>query len=77
MKNPLKNINANELVEMRRLAVEMYKQGFLDGFILSKYKDGKLTEKEVKNIWDEIEKIVWKKFKKRFIHNKAQKGGKK
>jgi hypothetical protein len=66
-KNPLGGVTASELIEMRRLAVEMFKEGYLEGFMKGK----NLKNREV--AWNKIEKDVWKCFKKKFIHHKGEK----
>jgi len=65
------------IIEMRKLSVEMYKEGYLEGYLHGRHPREKISEIKKFEIWKIIEKEVWKKFKKRFIHNRTQKGGKK
>ena len=73
------NIKLSEATDIQTLVINMYKEGYLDGYIRGLGKDPKeMTIKDKDNIWDTLRKKAKKDFQKfiKYSDSKEVKGGK-
>lgn len=64
----------DEAISAGKEIIEIYKAGFLDGYIAGKRTQGRFANES--KVWHSISPLAIKAFQKRFMHKVARKTGK-